>query len=329
MKRLGHIWYKVISKENLRLALHNAARGKTSRSSVMRVLENEEYYIDKLHTMLATGTFTTSKYSIRTIYEPKQRDIYCLPFFPDRIVHHAIMNVLEESWDKSLIYDTYSCRKGKGQHRGSTRCMSFVHKYGYVLKCDISKFYPSVDHEVLKKILRRKIKDIYLLKLLDDIIDSANYCGTTPVGKNVPIGNLLSQWFGNLYLNELDRYIKNELKCKAYIRYCDDFVLFADDKQMLHQWRDKIRVFIETKLKLKFSKCAIYPTTQGVDFLGYRHFNGYLLLRKRTARKWRSFFNRLFLPPTRKVVSQIASFLGIVQWANCFNFKRSLGVCCA
>lgn len=324
MKRIGGLWDALVSKDNLRLAIYKAAKGKRNRTSIQRVLKNEDYYVNKLHDILVSGEYKTSMYSIKTIYEPKERLIYSLPFFPDRIAHRAIMNVLEEYWDKLLIYDSYACRKGKGTHRGSRRCMEFTRKYRYVYKADVSKFYPNIDHAILKGIISRKLKDKRLLNLLYEIIDSANMCGTTPYGKNVPIGNLLSQWLGNLYLGELDYFVKHVLKAKAYIRYCDDFVIFSDDKAWLHEVRKKIQAFLQDKLYLKLSKSSVFPVSRGVDFLGYRHFSTYLTLRKRTMKKWKRFFQHIELPPTYREQCRLACFKGITDWCNSFGLRKEL-----
>lgn len=324
MKRTGHLWERIVAHDNLRVAMQKASRGKRHRASVARILDNADYYVAALHELLVTGAFRTAPYNVKTIYEPKERQIFCLPFYPDRVVHHAVMNVLEPIWDKKLIYDTYSCRKGKGQHKGSTRCMEHVRKYRYVLKGDVSKFYPSMDHAILKVLLRRHFKDAKLLALLDEIIDSANTTGTHPEDKNCPIGNLLSQWFGNIYLGELDTFVKHELRCKPYIRYCDDFVLFSNDKTQLHEWRTRIEEFLADRLKLKLSKRAVFPVSHGIDFLGYRHFPTKVLVRKRTVRKWRRFFTHLVLPPTRHQIAQLVSFKGIMDWAQSFNLCRAL-----
>lgn len=329
MKRLGNIWDKVVDKENLRKAMHKASLGKRHRYYIGNVLSEADKYIDKLHDILVSGKYRTSKYILKTIFEPKQRTIYCLPFFPDRIVHHALLNVLEKYWDSMLIYDTYSCRKGKGTHKGSRRCMSFVRSYKYVLKGDISKFYPSMDHAVLKRLLERKLKDKKVLALLFEIIDSANTCENAVAGKNVPIGNLLSQWFGNLYFGVFDKYIKETLKIKAYIRYCDDFVIFSNDKAQLDRLRKDIEYFLQTELKLTLSKQSVFPVAHGVDYLGYRHFPDKIILRKRICKKWRRFFRKLQCPPTLKNIRQLASFNGITRWAQSFNFRKSVGYACA
>ena len=324
LKRLNNVWDKIISYDNLMLALQKAARGKKKRRSVRRVLQKADYYITMLHEQLVSGAYKTSPYSIITLFVPKERKIFRLPFFPDRIVHHAIMNVMEPYWTDRFIYHSYACRQGKGQHKGSRKCMDYARKYRYCLKCDISKFFPSVDHIILKQIVRHKVKDKHLLKLFDEIIDSVNGNPYTTDGKNIPIGNLLSQWFGNLYLNELDTFVKHTLRVKPYIRYSDDFILFSNDKDELHKCLEAIRTFLDTKLKLRLSKGSVFPVSRGIDFLGYRHFPNYILLRKRTVKKWKRFFKRLQYPPTKRNCAQLASFNGIVRHANSYNFRNSL-----
>ena len=302
-----------------------------------------DYYIDELHELLKSGNYKTSIYHTKIIYEPKERTIYILPFYPDRIVHHAIMNILEPIWDNLFIYDSYSCRKGKGQHKGSYRCLQFTKRYKYCLKGDFSKFYPSIVHEVLKKILRRKIKDKKLLKLLDEIIDSAYSFDDVELHKmlesrgiicddshhrNVPIGNYLSQWFGNLYLNELDTLVKQELKAVAYIRFCDDYLIFSDDINFL-KYCDKVIVeFTESYLGLKLSKHEIFQTKQGVDFLGYRHFpDDYILVRKSTAKRIKKRLKNIDKRVSRGKISvekaraQWASAKGWIGHANAHNFS--------
>lgn len=314
-----------MAKENLRLAFTKAKRGKGWQRKIKNVEANLEEKLDELHKQLISGTFKTSKYRTKTVYEPKERLIYVLPFYPDRIVHHAIMNILEPIWNNLMIYDSYSCRKGKGQHQGSKRCMAMVRKNKYCLKCDISKFYPNVNHEILKQILARKIKDQKVLDLLYEIIDSIG----TPT--NVPIGNYLSQWFGNLYLNELDILMKHNYHVKNYIRYCDDFVIFSNSKEELHELAKVIKTFIETKLLMKLSKCELFPTTQGVDFLGYRHFpQGYILVRKSTAKRvkrrcksvmWELKHHKI---TKEQAISKIASTEGWLKHATSYNFSVSL-----
>jgi hypothetical protein len=325
MKRKGNLWTKIIDKSNLYLAFEKAKRHKSWQRKVKIIEANLDYYIEKLQNDLITGQYKTAEYKLKTIYEPKKRDIYILPFYPDRIVHHAIMNVLEPILDNRFIYNSYACRKNKGQHKGSIKCMEYTRKFKYCLKCDISKFYPSINHRLLKKVIRKKIKCKKTLNLLDEIIDSVN----TPT--NVPIGNYLSQWFGNLYLNELDVFLKQENCVKNYLRYCDDFLLFSDDKTYLNKMAKIINEYVVKILELKLSKCVLFPTAQGVDFLGYRHFHaGYVLVRKSTAKRMKRRIKRLKYELLKnkiskdKALSVVASLSGWLRWANSYNLRMFL-----
>jgi hypothetical protein len=320
MKRYGDFFTKIVDMENLHEAYCKASKGKHWQRNVRTYDADPIPWLMKLKELLEQGAFHTASYTTKQIYEPKERTIYILPFYPDRIVHHAVMNVLEPVFDKLMIYDSYSCRKGKGQHAGSRRCMEMVRHNRYCLKCDISKFYPSVNHEVLKKILRHKLKDKRLLALLDDVIDS------THTDTNVPIGNYLSQWFGNLYMNELDTYTKQHWHIRDYIRYCDDFCFFSNDKDELRKIRAELPGYLANTLKLKLSKCQLFPTAQGVDFLGYRHFPRYILVRKKTAARIRRHLREVMHLLKQGRISQetakakVASARGWVQHANAHHY---------
>jgi RNA-directed DNA polymerase len=266
-------------------------------------------------------TYKPSPYRVKQIYVPKTRDIYIAPFYPDRIIHHAVVKVLGPIWEKLFIYDSYACIKGKGQHRGSRRTMEFVRRNHYCLKCDISKFYPSMWHDVLFRIVQRKIKCRDTLQLLKEITYSI------PGGRNVPIGNYTSQWFGNVYLTDLDYRVKHYYRIRDYVRYCDDFILFSDDKRRLREIAKDLEQWLMTDLGLKMSKCELFPVTSGVDFLGYRHFPDYILLRKSTAMRIK---RRLKLLPgllnagrltLDQVRSSVASSMGWMKWANTHNMS--------
>lgn len=332
MKRLGRAWEQIISVENLRVALYKAAKGRKRLWQVKRILRHEDYFLEKLHNLLESGNYRTGSYKSKVIYEPKERIIHSLPFYPDRVVHHAIINILGPYWETLFINESYACRKGKGQHSGSLKCSEFVRRNSYVLKCDISKFYHNIDHEIIKRILKRKIKDKKVLSLLYEIIDSSNTCKALKSGVGMPIGNLISQWLGNIYLNELDMYIKHELHIHDYVRYCDDFVLFSNDKNVLNVAAIKIRNFLQGKLHLRMSKCNLFPATHGVDYLGYRHFAKYVLLRKSTAKRIK---RRLFGIAhgikighlrLQRALGQLASAMGWLRWANTGNFKLALHI---
>lgn len=324
MKRHGNLYKKIVSDENTLEAYKSARRGKSGMANVRKFDRDISGNLKKIQLSLANKTFRTSDYQTKEVYEPKKRTIYVLPFAPDRIVQHATMRVIEPIWDGLFIHESYACRTGKGIHAGSIRTMEYVRKYRYCLKCDISKFYPSVNHDVLFDIVRRKIKCPDTLWLLHNIIYSV------PGGKNVPIGNYTSQWLGNLYLNELDTFVKQECRIKSYLRYCDDFCLFGDDKSRLRDVGEMMRVFLWDRLRLTYSKCDLFPVTRGVDFLGYRHFPKYILLRKSTAKRVRRKIkaipsmlsaNRITKDQARSIID---SYWGWMRWANTRNLQLAL-----
>lgn len=309
------------------LALQKAAKGKRKNRMVCKVEERPEYFLNKLRVKLLDGTYETAPYKSKIVYEPKRRVIHKLPFYPDRIVHHAIVNVMGDYWDSLFIHDSYACRKGKGQHAGSAACMPMVRRNKYVLKCDVSKFYHSIDHDTLKYIIRNKLKDKMLLALLDEVIDSSRTCDILKPGQGVPIGNLVSQWFGNLYMNEFDMFIKHKCRVKDYVRYCDDFVLFDNDKSRLRELDRALAEFLGSSLKLNLSKHELYPTSHGVDFLGYRHFDNYILVRKSTAKRIMKRMNLIRAKLNAgctdydRYLGQVDSALGWLKWANTYNLR--------
>lgn len=326
MKRHGNLWEKIISLDNLNEAYIQARKGKRWQTKIKNFEKDVDGNLLELQKSLINKTYTTSEYRVKRIYEPKERDIYILPFYPDRIVQHALLKIVIPIWDGLMIHDSYACREGKGMHQASRKVMLHIKKYNYCLKCDIRKFYPSIVHDILINIVRKKIKCKDTLWLIEDIIRSF------PGGKNTPIGNYTSQWLGNLYMNELDQWIKQIKRRKAYIRYCDDFVLFDNDKAELHKLKNEIEIFLKDELELTFSKWSIFPVTQGVDFLGYRHFREKILLRKSTAKRVKK---RMTLLPKRleqneitidQYRSSIASTEGWLRWSNSYNLIESLNI---
>lgn len=326
MKRYGDLYSKITDISNIRLAYIKARKGKTWQDTVKKFEANLEENLLKIQKLLVDKTYVTSKYISKTIYEPKERLIYKLPFAPDRIVQHAIMNIVEPIWESFFISDSYACRVDKGIHAGSKKTMEFVRRNKYCLKCDISKFYPNMDHGVLYKIICRKIKDEEVLALMKEIIESIG--GET----NVPIGNYTSQWMGNLYLNEIDQRVKHVYKVKDYVRYCDDFLLFGDDKVILKNILDEIEGYINNELKLKLSKKDIFQVSRGIDFLGYRHFRKYILLRKSTVKRVKKRLKTLPYLYNRGIVtkdqfrSSLASTVGWLKWANSYNLREKLHI---
>lgn len=277
MKRFDNLYEKIISIENLTLADRKARKGKKNKYGIVVHDRNRKENILKLHQQLKDGKFKTSTYEIFTIYEPKERIIYRLPYYPDRILHHAILNILEPIWVSIFTADTYCCIKGRGIHLAVKKLKEDL-RYDpegtkYCLKIDVRKFYPSIDHGVLKQIIRRKIKDADLLLLLDEIIDSA---------PGVPIGNYLSQFFANLYLAYFDHYAKEVMKLKYYYRYADDIVILNNDKKYLHSVLVEINHYMVSRLNLQLKdNYQVFPVeSRSVDFLGYRFYHTHILLRK-------------------------------------------------
>jgi RNA-directed DNA polymerase len=275
MKRIGNIYEQICSLENLRLADQKARRGKGWQYGVQVHDRNQEENILALHASLVNKTYKTSVYSIFKVYEPKEREVYRLPYYPDRILHHAIMNVLEPVFIANFTRDTYSCIKGRGIHQAVKRLRNSLRNVKgstYCLKLDIKKFYPNVDHGILKQLLRRKFKDTDLLWLLDSIIDSA---------PGLPIGNYLSQYFANFYLSYFDHWIKERKGIRYYFRYADDLVILSDSKEHLHELLAEIRTYLSGLKLLIKGNYQIFPVeARGIDFLGYKAFHEFILLRK-------------------------------------------------
>ena len=318
MKRIGNLYDSVCSLDNLRLADEKARRGKLKSYGVNKHDQNRETNIQLLHELLITGQFKTSPYFVFKIREPKERTIYRLPYFPDRILHHAIMNITESIWVKILTVDTFSCIKDRGIHFAAKRLktdLKDVSGTRYCLKIDIKKYYPSIDHQILKEIIRRKIKDDRLLSLLDEIIDSA---------PGVPIGNYLSQYFANLYLAYFDHYVKEQLKVKYYYRYADDMVFLDASKERLHIIFDEVRIYLSSlKLTVKENWQISPVDSRGIDFLGYKFFHGYMLMRKSIKQNMFRCIKKNASDPAR-LMRSMASYYGWMKHCNSNNLLNKV-----
>lgn len=320
-KRQGHLFEQIYDLKNLEWAHHFASQGKRNRPIIQWVNENKGDCLLTLQWLLKEGKFKTGSYDNFTVKERgKERYIHVLPYYPDRIVHHAVVQVVADSWTNWFIRDTYGSIPGRGVHDALKRMQRIMQRdpkgTKYCLKCDVRKYYPSVNHDRLKLHIRRKIKDKRLLILLDEIIDSA---------PGLPIGNYLSQYFGNIALTPLDHWIKDDQKIPYYFRYVDDLIIFAETKKDLHlllkQIKDKLA---EEHLVLKPNH-QIFPTQkEGVDFLGYKTFANYRLLRRsirgramRMTRKCRKGVIR-----SRKLRRAMASWYGWGKFARNQKFLR-------
>lgn len=324
MKRHGNLFGKIIDIDNLYLAHKNARKGKSYYSDVRMVDSDLEHYLWQLHDSLRDHTFTTSPYTTKQIYEPKKRTIYKLPYFPDRIVHHAVMNVLQPIWDKTFIYDLYSAIPGKGLHAGSYRLRQFMRdreSTRYCLKYDISKFYPSIDHDILIEKIRKKIKCEDTLWLLEDVVRSPGE------NKNVPIGNYLSQYFSNIYMSDFDHWIKEEKRMRYYIRYCDDGVILHRDRDTLQKLQVEIEEYLREELDLTLNpKTRVLDVDrQGIDFLGYRCFRDYTLLRKSSARRFKKKIKSIEKGnhDSQNMISSIMSYLGWLRHCDSYHLQSS------
>lgn len=265
MKRVGYLIDKIADMDNLYDAFRKASRGKQGKEEVRRYGECLDENVSLLRQQILSGDVRVGHYRYFTIYDPKER-IICAADFNERVLHHAIMNVCMSYFDRSLIDTTYATRKGKGIYAALDKAVWGFSKYRYSLKLDFRKYYDSICHDVLKKLLRRKFKDGGLLLIFDKIIDSYN----ASLGKGLPIGNLTSQYFANAYLSPLDHYVKEQLKAPVYIRYMDDMLLAGDSQADLKKIFELLNDYATNRLQLTLKPPIYRRTNDGQVFLGYK-----------------------------------------------------------
>jgi retron-type reverse transcriptase len=288
MRRIGHLYDAICDFENLLRAAHRARRGKRARPDVAAFHYQLEANLLTVQDALQTQTYHPGAYRTFHIRDPKPRLISAAPY-RDRVVHHAVCQVIEPIFERSMIADSYAHRVGKGTHRAVTRCQAFAARYRYVLACDLEKYFPSIDHDILFALLQRRLKCPRTLALLRVVLDASNpqeeivryFPGDdlfTPRQRRrgLPIGNLTSQLFSNVYLTGFDHFVQETLRCPAYVRFADDFLLFADDPQVLHAWRGELQRYLETlRVSLHPRKCQVLPTRCGLPFLGWQVYPGH------------------------------------------------------
>jgi RNA-directed DNA polymerase len=324
MKRYGNLWEKIIDLENLRFAHHEARRGKSFYKEVKMVNANEDEMIKKIQQSLINKTFTTSKYEIEDRFDGRKiRTIHKLPYYPDRIVQHALIQVVGPIWRKSFIRDTFQSIPGRGTNDARKRLSKVVKSLDwpkYYFKFDIKKYYPSVNNNLLKKCVRLKIKCPDTLWLLDNIIDSI---------EGLPIGNYTSQDLGNLFLNSFDWWAKQELRAKYYFRYCDDIVVLHNDKKELHNIKNKMfdRLF-SMGLVVKPNWHISEIEKQGIDFVGYVFRNSHIRLRRTIADKFKkkglTIEKQWKKLSETKICNGIMSYWGWIKPVNAKNLWRSV-----
>jgi len=283
VKRHGNLWSQIVDFENLLLAARNAQRGKRMQASVLRFNYRLESELLALQAELIHKTYKPGGYTTFEIYDPKLRMISAAPY-RDRVVHHALCNIIQPIFERTFIDDSYANRIGYGTHRALRRFIQFMRTTPYVLQCDIQKYFPTIDLTILKAIVRRKIKCPDTLWLIDCIIDHSNE--QIPVHelfpgddlltvlerrRGLPIGNLTSQFFANVYLNGFDHFVKEQLQVKKYVRYVDDFALFHDDQGFLTEARAALEDYLAgLRLKVHPVKNQLFETRHGANFLGFR-----------------------------------------------------------
>ncbi len=314
--RLVHKYEHIISLENLLQAWKEFLNGKRSRKDVQIFERNLMSNIIALNKDLAEKTYRHSPYQAFNISDPKPRNIHKAAV-RDRLLHHAIYRVLYPFFDRTFIHDSYSCRLEKGTHKAIEKFRNFAYiesqnhtRTVWILKCDIKKFFATIDHAVLKDILKHYIPDKDILWLLDQIVDSFQ-----PVkeGMGLPLGNLTSQLLVNIYMNELDQFVKRELKIKRYIRFADDFVILSGDKKKLDNVLVTIRQFLGKKLKLELHPDKVFTKTvaSGVDFLGWVNFPDHRVVRTTTKRR---ALNAVQAKEAK--TETIQSYLGLLRHGN-------------
>lgn len=322
--KVGHLYFQITSIENLFQAWNEFKKGKRSKIDVQVFERSLEDNLFLLYEQLKTKTYRHHPYQAFNIYDPKFRHIHKATV-RDRIVHHAIVSVIEPIFDKTFIYDSYSCRKNKGTHKAVKRLFSFVRKISknytgncFALKLDIKKFFASVDHEILLNLVKRKIADEDLLWLIKNILSSFSN------GTGIPIGNLTSQIFANVYLNELDQYIKHQLRIKYYLRYADDLIVLSTCSNDLNQWIKPIELFLQKKLKLELhsGKIILRKLSWGIDFLGYIVLPHYVLPRTKTVKR---MFKKLEEKRSLDNFNQtVTSYLGYLSHARTYELQREI-----
>ena len=343
MKRHGNLWKDIIDEANIVLAAKKAMRGKRYRENVVAFNAKLGDNIVRIKKELETKTYKPGSYRTFEIYEPKKRMISAAPF-RDRVVHHALCNIIQPIFERTFIHDSYANRTGFGTHRALRKFTKFARSSKYVLQCDIRKYFPSIDHEILKGLLRRKIKCKDTLWLIDKIINNSNkqeerFCYFegddlfTPFERKrgLPIGNLTSQFFANIYLNGFDHFVKEKLKVKKYVRYVDDFALFCDDYNFLARARLGIEGFL-TSLRLRIHpiKSQLFETRLGSNFVGFRILPDRIRVRSENLRRSRRRLRQMVKDyqegkvESEKLRQRLRSWIAHLEHGDTFKLRKEI-----
>ena len=343
MKTYRNLYQKMCSIKNLHLAFKKARRNKSFLSYVIKFEKNLDGELKKLNKELSSLTYNPYPLKKFIIRDPKTRTIHASAF-RDRIVYHALINILEPIFDPTFIHDSFASRKNKGTLKAVQRFDYFKRKVsrngklinnqynrndieGYALKADIKHYFETVDHEVLLTIIKRKIKDERIIWLIKQILN--NFDSEIKL-KGMPLGNLTSQFFANIYLNELDQFVKNKLKARYYIRYVDDFVILHEEKEKLSGYKNKIILYLKyLKLELHPNKSKILQLRRGINFLGYRVFYHHKLLRKSNLKKFERNYKEKIENlggdvHTNQLLASIEGWFGYAMWADTYKLRKEI-----
>jgi retron-type reverse transcriptase len=337
MKTYKNLYSEICSFENLYLAFIKAKRRKRYKKGVGEFEYNLEKELFDIRRNLENLSYRPSKLKKFVLKEPKKRAIFVVNF-KDRVVHHALCNVIEPIFNKSFIFDSYACRKNRGTHRAMRRIDEFKRKVTknktrkvHVLKIDMKKYFDNINHRILLEIIKKRIKDKRTLWLIATIL--GNYHKNQQSEEvGIPIGNLTSQLFANIYLNKLDHFIKEELRVKYYIRYMDDLFILSNSINFLLETKNAIDKFskMELNLKLHPKKSKIFPLKRDIDFLGYRIFYDYKLLRKGSEKRIKNklkFLGHEYAEDKKdlsQIYNSIMAWNGYSKWANTYKLRKEL-----
>ena len=335
------VYADIYAWQNLYTAYLRAAHGKRSQEAVARFERRREDNLIALQDELAQQTYRPGAYTNFTIHESKRRVISAAPF-RDRVVHHALCQVIEPTFEASFIYHSYANRVGKGTHRALDACQTWTRQYRYVLPCDIVQFFPAIDHHILKRQLQRRIQDGDIRRLIALILHSGEsilrdeyemvygadddlWAALRPRG--LPIGNLTSQFWANCYLNEFDHFVTRELGCHAYVRYMDDFLLFADDKVTLWNWRRAlVQHLARLRLSLHEAQAVVRPVTEGIPFLGFTVFPTHRRLKRRRGIAYQRKLRLLLAAYARREIGRQAIQRSVLGWINHVRYGDTWGL---
>ncbi len=329
MKNSKNLYAEIITFENLLSAAKKTMRGKKRSVAGARFHYDLEPQLFKLREELESGTYYPGEFEFFEVFDPKKRRI-CVAPFRDRVLHHAICNILEPIFENSMISTSFACRKGKGSLAAIEYTQSLCRSYSYFLKSDIARYFDSIDHEILIHRLSQKVSDPKLMVLLTRIIRTS--LPHSNPGKGIPIGNLTSQHFANFYLTPLDHFIKRTLKIKGYCRYMDDFLLFSNHKSDLIEAEAEIHRFLRSRLQLSLKERArkLAPVSEGVPFIGFRFFPAVIRLQKGLLRRWRRKMACRFKEletgeiTQEKALCSISSLMGFMKHAHSLKLRQSL-----